>query len=224
MSATWARTMRNEQLGRLIRRVIELDDLAGEAQPLAGILHPRISSARRPALSVGIAAAVAVAMLLPFGANRDYRTYAAPAMVIDYAPAHHGVDDSRIDTFHTCPTEDAFALVLFRAWDTDCQCVAWKLHEFADGRALMRLAAGEALEIPLDVSNSPPVEQVVVFAVSNRRDELPATAREAEELLACLNTTLPPSALGEQPVCCAAPVESCLPPGVALVQRSFVVE
>ncbi|RMF84110.1 MAG: hypothetical protein D6744_03650 [Planctomycetota bacterium] len=213
----------NERLNQLIRLVSEMDE------------HFDAPTQRRPQparRSGTIAKALAAAAAVAFGflprttpPNSSSPTHAGPTRVqIDYQPARIIRQAARIDAFEACSAEQAYASILLRVYDDDCQCVKWRLHRFDDGAALCVMRPGEMIEFTLDVSTAPPVEQVAMLVLAAQRDALPMTSSEVADLLACLNESLPPTAIGEQPTCCSAPAGDCLPPGVALVERPFVVE
>ena len=216
--------MSNERLSQLIRMVAEMDrHVPADDLPVAPAWRHHRSAVWG---ALAAAAALAFAFLVPPINRPDHRAMAAApiGVQLEYRPAHTVGHTARIDAFEACSPEMTYASVLFRVYDEDCQCLTWRLHQFEDGASQCLLHPGEMLQFTLDVTHTPPVAQVAMLVVASRRDVLPATTDEAEELLACLNNSLPPTGLGDQPVCCSAPVGDCLPPGVALLERQFIVD
>jgi hypothetical protein len=142
---------------------------------------------------------------------------------VDYQAGYAADASTRIATFRPCSDQEAYALVLFRGWSEECACLTWRVHEFADGVLLTRLAAGQPLEIALELPEAPPVEQFIILALARRRGDLPAGGREARRLLDCLNEAAPPSWAGEPEEHYTAAVQTCLPGGAQIVRQPFHV-
>src|SRR5262249_31951779 len=126
-------------------------------------------------------------------------------------------------TFQPACDAGCALLAIFREWNADCQCLAWKLHQWENGGSVAELPPGQPVDIHLNVTDDPPVEQVLVLAVAQGRDTLPSSGERAAALLECLNDA-PLSASAEQDVSAyTSAVAGCLPDGVTLLPQSFVV-
>ncbi len=224
--------MRDAELNLLIRLAAEADALhepnsrrqrltsapdAASATALRGVL-PRIGL-------VGLAAAAALAwMFAPIREGHAPGVIPASAITIRHIPGQRGALPStpRIDRFRSSTTEPCVVVAIFRAWSKECECLAWKLHEWDPGRVVDQFAAGETTDIALNVSESPPVTQLLFLAVAARRDQLASTG-EGAHLLSCLNdASFPPR--NEEYATLASAVQSCLPDGVTVVSAPFVVK
>ena len=215
--------MQDRLLQTLIHQTIEMDACArlgrGDQTAAHTIRLRRISRAAVP-----IAAAILLPLFLspiakdvaPRG-SRQAETRAA-LVSVDYLAADA---QAQSGTIHSCAETPAMALVLLRMWEVDCQCIAWKVHENADGSAWVQLLANEAFEFALESTGAPAVEQAVLLAVS---DQAAPDETDADLLLACLNRTCPAVWPGEEPLANPSDVLPCLPSGVTLVRRSFVVD
>lgn len=209
----------NDPLKSLIRQAVELEALSRSAvEPLRPGLY------RRPLWALtGVAAAIGLlAVMFPRPPAESTRAgMSAAAVSVDYqAPA----DDSAVGMILPCTRRPAVALVLFRVWDGECQCISWRVHRGPDGAIVVQLYPDEAVAIPLDVSEAPPVEQAVLLAVASAEDELPVSKVDRERLLACLNGVCPPVLPGDRPLENPTDVLPCLPDNVTLVSRSFVAQ
>ena len=81
----------------------------------------------------------------------------------------------------------------------------------------------ERVEIPVNVTESPPIEQWIAVAVSNANDSVDASEADlAEQILACLDTHAADHP-GDEAVDTQM-VASCLPNGFELVPATFIVE
>lgn len=129
----------------------------------------------------------------------------------------------RVDAFETCARRDGFVMVLLRAWNEECACMAWRLHEEQDGRRMLQLHRGDTLRLSIDVSENPAVEQLLIFALSDRDTELPYDPDAADELLACLNTNAPPVDPADDAAYALA-LDYCLPSDVRVLTRPFTVD
>lgn len=135
---------------------------------------------------------------------------------------HAGVASAnqRHDVVRSCSDEEVYALVLYRGWSHDSRDLIWQLYRFADGTSLARLPAGESIDIPVDVYSAPAVEQTFMLAVARRAGDLPSGPAETEDLLACLNDSLPPSRI-EFPGQSADAARACLPQCVTVLPKSI---
>lgn len=186
------------------------------------------------------AAAIAAGLVLAFGVPRGAETkteagrgVAALASVglggvpvsVCYEPGQASAGAGRIDHFPATAEEPCLIVAVFRAWDETCQCLAWQLHEWDDeGRTLARLDPERPLDIAWNVTDDPPVEQLLVLASSRRPGDLPGYRDDAVELLECLNSKEPPALAHGGVSEYASAVSFCLPSNVTLVQQTFVVE
>lgn len=213
--------MRDADLQTLIRLAAEADGLApAGARRLADVSS---NTRRVRALGlVGLAAAAALALMLtpaPRHTGRD--RIPASAVHIRHLPGRTGADQRRVDQFRSSSSEPCAVLAIFHSWSRECECLAWKLHEWEQGRMVDSLEVGESADIALNVTGAPPVQQLLFLAVAPRRDQLPGNA-ETTRLLACLNEA-PPPARGEDWAAYASTVQTCLPSGVTVVPQPFVV-
>ncbi len=220
--------MEHDALERLILDLAQRERSLPDDRPIAVAWAAR----RRQPLDwlTGVAAAIALLMIVSNAPQRPTPRSSAAARAgiipvsIEYLPTRESLDAPRLDRLRSCSEQDVYTVVLFRGWNSDCGCVSWRLHEFSEGALLARLEAGEPLEIVLDVSDAPPIEQAVFLAVARRGDDLPSDRAREAALLACLNDAAPPEPIDLQPARLKDSVASCLPNGVAVVHHPFVVE
>lgn len=211
------------QIDRLLRGLIEADALQ-EDQRLGQRFGTTTGWSRAVTWTARlvVAAALVLALRTPVTAPLP-PTLPAPVLAIDYQAGSPADTAARIATFRPCADRDAYALVLFRRWSEECACLTWRVHKRADGSPLLRLVAGEPVEIALDVSESPPVEQFIILALARRRGDLPTDGDDARRLLDCLNDAAPPSWASEPGEHYAAAVQSCLPESAQVVRHPFLV-
>lgn len=115
-------------------------------------------------------------------------------------------------------------LAIFRAWDSACQCRQWRLYDWGTGGSVATATVGQPLDISLDVTGMPVVEQLLVVALARRPADLPDGAAETQALLACLNSSPLETEMPKDITRFASAVESCLPPGVTVVSHAFSSE
>lgn len=224
--------MNDRQLERLLAQLAEHDELfdgrARQAPPTPRT--PRIQIVGIRAL-LPLAAAAAIALfLMRTPAARVLQPMPAPLQVslADVTPLPISMDHctgrcedgKRLDVMQSCSDEDAYALVLYRTWSHDYRGLVWRLYRFADGTSLAKLRAGEAIDIPVEVNSAPAVEQTVVLAVARRVGDLPVSTAETDDLLACLNDSLPPTRI-EFPGQPAEAARGCLPQGVTVLPKAI---
>ena len=155
-------------------------------------------------------------------ASADFRV--VPVSVC-HEPGQASAGARRIDHFPATTEEPCLIVAVFRAWDETCQCLQWQLHEWDDeAKTRLRLDPEGPLDIAWNVTNDPPVEQLLVLASSRRPGDLPGYRDDAAELLECLNSKAPPAAARGDASAYASAVSSCLPPNVTLVEQTFFVE
>ena len=147
----------------------------------------------------------------------------AIAVSVRYAPHALGPGAGpRVDCFQSTASEPCTMVALLRTWNSACECLMWELHQWEDGATLAEVSPGEPVDVRLDVADSPPVQQLLVLAVSRERGDLPDRPDKAEELLECLNHSAPPLGATEDTASYASAVSACLPQGVTVVPASFV--
>ena len=100
----------------------------------------------------------------------------------------------------------------------------WRLYDWGTGASVALATAGEPLDISIDVTDMPVVEQLLVVALARLPDDLPDDAAESQALLACLNSSSLETDTPEDITGFASAVESCLPPGVTVVSHAFSSE
>ena len=144
--------------------------------------------------------------------NIEYTTHAALA------------DERCVASFRNTTGEDCVVLAVFRAWDSTCQCRQWQLYEWEHGASLARAVAGKPLDISIDMTNMPAIEQLLVVALARRAGDLPGSEAGTEALLACLNSSPLETEHPDDIRGFASAVESCLPPGVTVVSQAFSSE
>jgi hypothetical protein len=140
-----------------------------------------------------------------------------------YTPASPDSGEPRVDSFQPICEAGCALVAIFREWNADCQCLAWTLHQWADGGSVTVLSPGEQGEIPLNVSDDPPIEQVLLLAVADSQDVLPTGGERADALLACLNDSALSPWHERDAKTYARAVENCLPAGVTVLPQTFVV-
>jgi hypothetical protein len=238
----------NAKLESLIRMAVEIDELeqfvaAGTGEmPASGRPNEsgRIVGGNRTALpfdrrpfrrsawrsGLGAAAAAACLLLLihPWSAESGPHIATAAPIEIDYCPGLPLHDGVRIDRFEPTTTEHCVVLAIFHTWQDECQCLAWQLHEWENGDALVEVTPGQELDIALDVTNAPPVEQLLLVAISRDPAQLPRTAEQTYELMDCLNEVTPPTDPCDSVAAYTSAVQACLAEGVRVVPRPFFVE
>ncbi len=133
-------------------------------------------------------------------------------------------DDGCIARFRNTVRENCVVLAVFRAWDSACQCRQWRLYDWGTGDSVAMATVGQPLDISIDVTDMPVVEQLLVVALARRPDDLPDDAAESQALLACLNSSPLETETPEDITGFAAAVKSCLPPGVTVVSHAFSSE
>lgn len=223
--------MTDRQLETLLR-------MAGEAHELFVVGVVPSEPAERPAqriirfaparLSVGLAAAATLAAMvaLPFSESPSSSPALARATVVPvalcYHPSEKELDRPQVDLFHPVCEAGCAIVAIFREWNADCQCLSWSVHRFENGSPVADLRPGQPGEIPLNVSDDPPVEQVLVLAVAKSRDSLVAGDR-ADALLACLNESHVSPGPERDVSTYTSAVERCLPEGVTILPQTFVV-
>lgn len=177
-------------------------------------------------LGVPLAAAAAVLLaLLP------QPSVPRTAIVIDAPPeleiAHWPnvqPDGAIVECFEPTATERVSVLAIFHRWHQDCQCMEWQLYEWEDGRRMAELSPDEIHDITIDVTDAPPVAQLLVVAVAKNPDDLPRDEAGAYELLDCLNDVVPPSDAEGSDLAYASAVQACLPESVRVVPQRFSVK
>lgn len=205
--------MRHDPIESLLKHV-------GSCKRLDSAAAPQV--ARFAAQRVGVVGAAAAALLaawvLPgvpqFDAGRTIGSVAPVPVLVEFGASPV---DRDVRHFRPCSDENAFAVLLMREWSDECSCLRWDVLEAEPGRRLMELVAGQAVDIPIDLRNDPPIEQLVVLAVSRQREMLPSDEAGAEGLIACLNESAPPHLADERS---SQFVSACLPQGVTLMPHS----
>lgn len=226
--------MKNRDLEALIRMAFEAERLDRQAAPaLPRRAHARTRGIRISPLAVGFAAA-----LLAFALNRgpsttptrpermgatpvDARTRVSGVSVCHLPSMQDG--PMRVETFEPRVTEPTTLVAILRTWSEDCDCLAWRLHEWRDGSLVVDVAPGEPVSIELASADQPSIQQVLLIAVAkNRASLLRVTQNEAHELLDCLNSR--PLTMGPdiEPATYASSVAACLPPDVTVIPQTYV--
>jgi hypothetical protein len=161
-------------------------------------------------------------LLLPTSQS-DLTSDAIPIRV-EYCPGVRLASGARIDRFQPSASERCSVLALFRTYHEECRCLAWRIYEWEDGRPLAELDPEQVVDIALEVTDAPPVEQLLVVAVARRPTDLPADHEQTTELLDCLNEVSPPTEWQAEASAYASAVKACLGSGVTVVPQSFFVE
>ena len=239
------RAMKDREIENLIRMAVEIDELEqrslDEASRASGAARGTIRLGERRASAarwwIGLSAVAAAACLLlllwPRQSQTAPPTSATPAVVqrqheipveIDYCPALPRKDGIRIDRFEPSSPESCSVLAIFHSWHEECKCLTWELDEWEDGRPLAEFSPGRVLDIALDVTGAPPLQQLLVVAIAKDPGDLPSTDADTCELLQCLNEVRPPTDPGDSPAAYGSAVRACLPESVTVVPQPFFVE
>ncbi|MBU0618515.1 MAG: hypothetical protein KKI02_12425 [Planctomycetes bacterium] len=227
--------MNEKDLENLVRMAAEIDELEHAArtfESLGDITPSTIRFDRRrrrqPVWQLGVFAAAAAAALLvallPTTTDQQPSSAFASSFQIDYCPAVPRYDGVRIDHFEHSSSEQCAVLAIFNTWEKDCQCLAWQLYEWEDGRALAELSPDEVHRITIDVTDAPPIEQLLLVAIAKNPSDLPGDETQTYELLDCLNEVAPPTDPRESAAAYASAVRSCLPDTVTVVPQPFFVD
>jgi len=212
--------MNDRELLSLIRMAMDAAELEVDRPERAPLFVRSTRSRTLVTCLVAGAAAAAIFVLSPRPAATPVE--ARPALALEYCPS----DDTQAPRIeHFGPRTEQFGLVvaLLREWRGECQCLAWRVYEWADGRAITAIDPSDDLDIALDVSGAPPVEQFVVVAMSPHSGGLPVNRAEAEDLVACLNEQ-DYNADAEQLAHSESMVAFCLPDDVEIVARRFLID
>ena len=227
--------MKTKDLENLLRMVVEIDglDRAARAAPPRiepPTLRPVRLVRRRPwlLLRFGLVASAAAVLLLTLA--MPHQTQPEPVagpqcpLAIDFWSGVPREDGVRMACFEPSTSERCSVLAIFRRWQHDCQCLVWQLYEWEDGRPLAELSPEEISNIALDVTDAPPVEQLLVVAIARNPGDLPTSADQAGILLNCLDDVEPPAGAHAGVSAYATAVQQCLPEGVTVVPRPFLIE
>lgn len=175
-----------------------LEDLlraAGEVNRLAAASDPRTARLRRLRWAVGIAAACALAAVMP-------RLVGHP--VAGVRPAH------------PVPSDAAAVVALFRTWSEECDCPAWTIYDW--DRGLHPDSSFHLVELSAAADAAPvPIDPAIVLAIAPDARDLPRTDAQKRELLRCLDGGS--LLVGEDVSCFPQIVRSCLPETVQVVTR-----
>ena len=201
---------------------VEIDELERSATA-PGVIRLRSRLALRH-LAVGMAAAAALFLTLWLPKMPQTPTPTAPTVQVAYWPGIPNPDGSRIDCFEPIAPEGYALLAVFRLWQADCQCLAWHVYEWEDGQAATELVTDDICGIALDVTDQPPVEQLLLVAIARNPDDLPRDPAQASLLLQCLEDATLPDDAGECAAAYASAAQACLPAGVTVVPQTFLVE
>jgi hypothetical protein len=227
--------MNEKDLQNLVRMAVEIDELdrAAYAADAPGELAPatiRFDRAplRQPGWRLGVPAAAAAAalllVLLPPSTDQQSISALASSFRIDYCPAVPRFDGVRIDHFEPSSPEHCAVLAIFNTWEKECQCLAWQLYEWEDGRALAELSPDEVRNITIDVTDAPPIEQLLLVAIAKDPRDLPSNEDQTYELLDCLNEVAPATDPRESAAAYASAARACLPDTVTIVPQPFFVD
>jgi len=215
----------HERLSSLLRMLGEVERLeaARSDGTAASVLYDGSIAVRRWSLVVA-ATAACVVLLIPTTPERQRgATHAlASALRVHYAPCRG--PGPRVDQLQSVAREPGYVLALLREWHSDCECLAWNVYRWDDGGAIARVDRGDPIEIALDVSDDPPIEQMLLLAVSPRRDRLPGAEADSDAIIACLNNSVPTPNERRDAGGLALAVQSCLPEGTTVVPHTFVVK
>ena len=235
------RYISEEEFEQLVRCAVELEqldaDAAGESSRSTDrrVLSLTGDSRLRRWIDLAVpltAAALVIWSFLPnWHPSRgvDHPVQHAPlvkadTMDLSYWPGEADDDGARVDCFQAHAAENCSVVAVFHRWYEDCQCLDWQLYSWEDGRPLADLSAQDVEDITLEVTDAPPVEQLLVIAIARNPADLPRDETEALALIACLEEVAPDADENEAASQYASAVRSCLPPSVTVVPRSFVVE
>jgi hypothetical protein len=231
--------MDDRLLENLLRMALEVEDLEiraceqivgaariapPSAEPLSGprLRTPGVRWTRRLA-AVPIAAAASLALLLWYN-SPPTTSSAAIQMQVEHCPGLPLPDGVRMERFQPSSPEHCVVLALFRTYRDECRCLAWRVHEWEDGRPLAELDPQQVLDIVLDVTDAPPIEQLLVVAAARVPADLPSDSEEASELLQCLDEQVPPTECRSDAASYATAVRACLGDRVTVVPQSLLVE
>ncbi|MCG3126814.1 MAG: hypothetical protein CHACPFDD_01669 [Phycisphaerae bacterium] len=224
--------MNERQLEQLIRMVADVESLEYDSAAPPRRLDPPARVVRIGRIGVGgpvsrVAAVLAAAACLmylvwPWKASDDGLRHVP--LHVRYVPATATSSGESIAHFQSTAGEPCVLLAVYRTWESACECLSWQIHEWDGGVMTASAGPNRSVSFPLDVSDDPPVEQVVVVAAARRARDLPGTCEQAEALLACLNEIPVPEGAEVDPALVASTVRACLPVEVTLVSRSFVVD
>ena len=218
----------NKELENLVRMAAEIDSLEHVAricEPLADGTPATVrfdrARGRRPLWWFGASAAAAAALLLMLLSPSPAQH---PDFEIAYCPSAPRYDGVRIDRFEPSSPQQCAVLAIFHSWQTDCQCLAWQLYHWEDGRPLAEFTPDQVHDITIDVTDAPPLEQLLVVAIAKNARDLPSSEADAHDLLDCLNELAPPTNPRDSTTAYASAVRACLPNSVKVVPQSFFVE
>lgn len=142
---------------------------------------------------------------------------------LNYYPCSECPLSRRFDCFAPRVIEPVVMLAISRTWDRACSCLVWRVHKWDDGSTVGSADLHTARDLELDVSDSPPVDQMLLLAVARGPESMPTRSDDGKALMECLNSNAPPSALSSDAVFCASTVQACMPQGVTVVPHRFVV-
>ena len=224
----------DEKLEQLIRMAIEADEVARGGADRSFLSNPaRRRAIVRRLVSPALAAAASLLLVLqlsPTGPDSRLRPSIASAVALsaslDYCPAVATHTGTRVDRFEPVVGEPCVVLAIFHSWQDECQCLEWQLYEWEDGGALAEMTPDQLREITLDVTDAPPVQQLLVVAIARQASDLPRNDEQTTRLVHCLNEVQPPTAPGENTDEYASAVRACLPNSedVTIVPQAFYVE
>jgi len=220
--------VKDKELENLVRMAAEIDALehaAHMSEPLGddtpAIIRFDRGRDRRLPWRLGAGAAAAAAILL---ALLPPATITRPQFEIAYCPSVPRYDGVRIDRFQPSSPQQCAVLAIFHTWEKDCQCLAWQLYEWEDGRPLAELTPDQVHDITIDVTDAPPLEQLLVVAIAKHARDLPSSEADTYDLLECLNELAPPTDPRDSARAYASAVRACLPDSVKVVPQPFFVE
>lgn len=219
----------DKELENLVRMAAEIDalDHAARLSERLGDDTPAIirfdhGRDRRPFWRLGAGAAAAAAAILL--ALLPPATMPRPQFEIAYCPSVPRYDGVRIDRFEPSSPQQCAVLAIFHTWEKDCQCLAWQLYEWEDGRPLAEFTPDQVHDITIDVTDAPPLEQLLVVAIAKNASDLPSSEADTHDLLDCLNELAPPTNPRDGAAAYTSAVRACLPDSVKVVPQSFFVE
>lgn len=227
--------MNENDLDNLVRMAAEIDELERGARApdrvgdgTRAVIRFDRARQRWPfghlAAPAAAAAAAVLLALLPATEHRSPNAAVASSFQIDYCPTVPRYDGVRIDHFEPSSAERCTVLAIFNVWHNECQCLAWRLYEWEDGRALADLTPDEIQSIVIDVTDVPPIEQLLVVAIAKDPRDLPSDEKQTGELLDCLNEVAPATEPREDAAAYASAVRACLPDSVTVVPQPFFVD
>ncbi len=196
--------------------------LGTSAHGRASVSGVRLPAWLRATIPLTAAAVLALVMIWPPASRRPALSSldGVPVVLARHAPMPE--PGKQVERFRSCSAEDAYAVVVLRAWSPDCGCVTWRVHEFDDGTRFARLPAGEDVSIHLDVlDDDPRVDQMFMLAVARQLGDLPLDRESAASLIECLNQSLPPEQLGEPTGDSPEALVACVSPSVRVIPHAF---